>query len=68
MSQRSETARLQHRSQNRTLRFASSIAADNSSTSPAGAFSRWKAMRCADFGPIPGSRPSWSISSCIGAV
>src|SRR5204863_4335179 len=31
-----------------------------------GAFTMWNASRCADFGPIPGSRDSSSIRSWIG--
>ncbi len=36
--------------------------------SSAGSLRRWKAIRCADLGPIPGSRPSSSISAWTGGA
>jgi hypothetical protein len=60
--------KLKHRSQNRTCAFASVIARAKRSTSFSSVFNRWNAMRCALFGPTPGSLPSASINACIGAV
>ena len=45
---------------------ARTIASDRRLASSGGAFTRWNASRCADFGPIPGSRESSSIRSWIG--
>src|SRR5699024_474220 len=36
------------------------------STSSGSTLSRWKAMRCALFGPMPGSRANSSMRSCRG--
>ena len=57
---------LKHRAQKRTLALASVIALARRATSSAGTLRRWKAIRCADFGPMPGSRPSSSISAWTG--
>ena len=57
---------LKQRWQKRTLALASVIAPASRATSSAGILSRWKAMRWADFGPMPGSRPSSSISAWTG--
>ena len=57
---------LKQRAQNRTRALASVIAAASRATSSAGILSRWKAIRCADFGPMPGSRPSSSMSVWTG--
>ena len=65
---RAVSAMLKHRSQNRTRALASVSAWASRATSSAGIFKRWNAMRCADFGPIPGSRPSSSISVWTGGV
>jgi hypothetical protein len=59
---------LKHRWQNTTRAFASVMARAKRWASSVGSLSRWKAMRCADFGPIPGSRPSSSINACTGAA
>jgi hypothetical protein len=59
---------LKHRSQNVTRSLASLMARASRLASSAGNFNRWKAMRCADLGPIPGSRPSSSISACTGVA
>ena len=64
--QSSESVTLKQRAQKRTFSLASRIAAASLPTSSAGIFSRWKAIRCAERGPIPGSRPSSSISVCTG--
>ena len=52
--------------QKRTFSLASRMAAASRMTSSAGILSRWKAMRWADRGPIPGSRPSSSMSVWTG--
>jgi hypothetical protein len=57
---------LKQRAQKRTLALASLMAVDRRATSSAGIFSRWKAIRCADFGPMPGRRPSSSMSVWTG--
>ena len=62
----SASVTLKQRAQKRTLALASLIAPARRATSSAGIFSRWKAIRCADFGPMPGSRPSSSISVWTG--
>jgi len=55
--------KLKQREQNDTRSLASTMARLRRSASSLGAFKRWNATRWADFGPIPGSRPSWSMSS-----
>jgi hypothetical protein len=60
------TAMFQHRRQNATLSLTSEIARASRTASSFDSFSRWKAMRWADFGPMPGSRPSSSIRSWTG--
>ena len=52
----------------RTLALASVIARASRRRPRRGSFSRWKAIRCADFGPIPGSRPSSSINACTSGA
>jgi hypothetical protein len=59
---------LKHREQKRTFAFASVIARERRSASSTGNLRRWKAIRWADFGPMPGSRPSSSISACTGGA
>jgi hypothetical protein len=49
--------------QKRTFSLTSVSAEVSRRTSTGSAASRWKAMRCADFGPTPGSRPSSSMRS-----
>ena len=68
MGHSSPSATFQQRAQNRTLALASVMAMASRATSSAGTFSRWKAIRCADFGPMPGSRPSSSMSAWTGGV
>ena len=48
------SAMLKQRLQNVTLSFASVIERASRAASSRDSFSRWKAMRCADFGPMPG--------------
>ena len=48
-------------SQKETFRFTVVMAAESFSISSAGELRMWKAMRCADLGPMPGNRPSTSI-------
>jgi hypothetical protein len=48
--------------------LASLIAITNRLTSSLGNLRRWNAIRCADFGPMPGSRPSSSMSAWTGWV
>src|SRR5215207_5705331 len=62
----SSSVTLKQRLQNRTRSLASVIADASRATSSAGTLRRWKAIRCADFGPMPGSRPSSSISVWTG--
>src|SRR4051794_10887460 len=52
--------------QKRTLSLTSVSAVTSRRTSTGSAASRWNAMRCALFGPTPGSRPSSSIRSWTG--
>jgi hypothetical protein len=68
IGQNSASATFQHRLQNRTFAFASVMARTSRATSSFGNFKRWKAMRCADFGPTPGNRPSSSMSAWTGCV
>src|SRR5919107_411281 len=56
----------QQRVQNATRSLASAIAVLRRRASSRDSFSRWKAMRWADFGPMPGSRPSSSMRSWTG--
>src|SRR3954452_13240549 len=49
--------------QKRTLSLTSVSAVTSRRTSTGSAASRWNAMRCALFGPTPGSRPSSSMRS-----
>ena len=46
-----------------TLALASFMASASFKASCSDAFSRWKAMRWADLGPMPGRRPSSSMST-----
>src|SRR5581483_11254055 len=64
--QRSPSATLPHSLQKKIRSLACRMASARRLASSAGAFTRWKARRCADFGPIPGSRESSSIRSWIG--
>ena len=64
----SASATFQQRTQKRTRALASVIGVGQPGDVVAGAFNRWKAMRWADFGPMPGSRPSSSISAWTGCV
>src|SRR4051794_19762308 len=59
----SSSATLPQIVQNRTLSLTSVRAETRRRTSTGSAASRWKAMRCALFGPTPGSRPSSSMRS-----
>src|SRR4051812_49622859 len=54
---------LPHTTQKRTLSLTSVSAVTSRRTSTGSAASRWNAMRCALFGPTPGSRPSSSMRS-----
>src|SRR4051794_38069140 len=57
---------LKHRPQNVIRSFTSVMDRASRTASSFGSFSRWNAIRCADFGPTPGSRPSSSIRSWTG--
>ena len=46
-----------------TRSLAATIASARRRVSSGSDFNRWKAMRCADFGPIPGRRPRASMRS-----
>jgi hypothetical protein len=67
-SHTSPSAMLKQRWQKLTRSFAWVIALARRSASGVVILRRWKAMRCADFGPTPGRRPSSSISSWTGAA
>src|SRR5690625_5244002 len=60
----SSSATLPQTEQNRTFSLTSTSALARRLTSASSADSRWKAMRCALFGPTPGNRPSSSIRDC----
>ena len=66
MRHRSPSATLKHSRQNAMRSFACTIACARRFASSGGAFTSQNARRCADFGPMPGSRDSSSISSWIG--
>src|SRR5687768_2973876 len=68
MPHNSPSATFQQRRQNEMRSFTSLMARASRRASSLGSFSRWKAMRWADLGPTPGSRPSSSISSWTGAA
>src|SRR5690606_24887224 len=51
-------------SQNFTLSRTSTSNSDSLVTSKLWVWRIWKVIRCADFGPIPGSLPNSSMSSC----
>src|SRR5215212_4847322 len=59
----SPSATLKQVTQKRTSSCTRVSALTSRPTSADSAASRWKAMRCALFGPTPGSRPSSSIRS-----
>jgi hypothetical protein len=63
MPQSSCSATLPQSWQNFTLSRSSVRMAASRDTSKLSVCTMWNAMRCADFGPIPGRRPSSSISS-----
>ena len=63
---RSASATLPHSRQNRMSSLARRMDSARRLASSAGAFTRWNASRWADFGPMPGSRDSSSMSSWIG--
>src|SRR5215204_5051619 len=62
----SPSAKLKHRRHQLTRSFASTIARARRLASSGALFSRKNAMRCADLGPMPGSRPSSSTRVCTG--
>src|SRR5512133_3778050 len=64
--QRSPSATLPHSRQNTIRRLACTIESASRSASSAGALISQNASRCADFGPMPGSRDNSSISAWIG--
>src|SRR3954470_21364210 len=64
--QRSPSATLPHSRQNTIRRLACTIESARRSASSAGALISQNARRCADFGPMPGSRESSSISAWMG--
>src|SRR3712207_4925774 len=59
---------LKQRVQKETRSFTSVMAWASRTASGLSTLSRWKAMRWADLGPTPGSRPSSSIRSWTGAA
>src|SRR5579875_2227002 len=63
MRHTSDSATLPQTLQNFTSLLTRSSVLASRSTSVGSVASRWKAMRCALFGPTPGSRPSSSIRS-----
>jgi hypothetical protein len=63
MEQRSCSVTLPQTSQNRTFVRTSTSSSDSRVVSYVSVCRMWNAMRCADFGPMPGSRPNSSISS-----
>ena len=66
MRQSSPSATLPHSLQKKMRSFAWTIDSASRLASSGGAFTRWNASRCADFGPMPGRRESSSIRSWIG--
>src|SRR5205807_2189551 len=57
---------LKQRAQKVMRSFTSVMERASRTASSFGSFRRWNAMRWADFGPTPGSRPSSSIRSWTG--
>ena len=66
MPHSSPSLMLKHRWHHATRSLASAMARARRRASSLDSFSRWKAMRWADLGPMPGSRPSSSMRSWTG--
>src|SRR5438874_4389201 len=60
------SATFPHSRQNVTRSLARTIVSARRFASSGAVFTTWKARRCADFGPMPGSRDSSSMRSWIG--
>ena len=63
----SRSVKALQRAQSRIAPRSSATACDSRSASARVPFSRWNAIRCADLGPIPGSRWSSSMRRASGA-
>src|SRR5438874_4407437 len=64
--QSSPSATFPHSRQKLTRSLALTMASASRLASSGAVFTRWKASRCADFGPMPGRRDSSSMRSWIG--
>ena len=66
MAHRPPSATLKHRVHRVIRSLTATIASDRRSASSGATLSRWKVIRWADLGPIPGRRPNSSIRVCSG--